>query len=330
MDFGYNQVQAANLAPYLELMMKQQQQPMIDALNRQKLQEGMLNMGSLEYKARKDAQDESDKVNAIKALQASVVEKPSLNNKFYDDNGKPITVDTPGMQLRKGFDKSAYMLKALEMGIDPKNAAEYAKATYEASGMNTEEKQGNVLETLLAKQMSDSNKSDLAQEKLIAQITKANDPYKAAEEVTGRVTDGLFDNDTEDAKAIIAEALLPYKGDPEKFAAIQQLALDSIQKPAEGTDYALAALDVAGLASIPFTGGTGVAAKEGIKAVLLNALKNKLETKGGKATLAALGLGGLAELDRSNYASVLTGDTDFNSKAFKEKLVTLLNTPAVK
>ena len=37
MQIDYQQVQAANLAPYLELMQKQQQQPMMDALNRQKL-----------------------------------------------------------------------------------------------------------------------------------------------------------------------------------------------------------------------------------------------------------------------------------------------------
>jgi hypothetical protein len=315
MDFGYNQVQAANLAPYLEMMQKQQQQPMIDALNRQKLQEGMLNMGSLEYKARKEQQDESDRKNALATLQNYIVDKPSLNGKFYDDNGKPITADTPGMELRKSLDKGGYTTEGIKQGYDPRILAEIMKGVGDASGMNMEEKQGNVLETLLMKQMANGNKSDLAEEKLKRMMTK--DPLKDAEAATlGVSTDWIGTADRDAAKQQVYEQLLSAQDNPDRYKQVQQSAVGAIQKPAETLDYLFAGLDAAGLAASIPSGGTSAVGAQGAKKGLLAALK----TPTGKKIAQGLGLGSVVgQLNRSDYGSVF-GDKDFNSEKFIKAL----------
>jgi hypothetical protein len=68
----FSQVLAAQ-AQANELTNKGLQQPMLDALNRQKLQEGMLSMGSLEYAQRKKMEDDAQTRDASQMLMQSMI-----------------------------------------------------------------------------------------------------------------------------------------------------------------------------------------------------------------------------------------------------------------
>lgn len=338
MQIQYDQVQAANLAPYLELMQKQQQQPMIDALNRQKLQEGMLNMGSLEYKARKDAQDESDRRKSIELFQAALKPKYAVGGKFYDDQGNPYNETSKGASLRDSLDRSMLTSEAAKLGIDPRVLADTVKGYGDASGMNMEEKQGNVLEALLIKQMLGGNKSEsaemkaqLAQDKLDRFLTK--DPTKDAENAVSGVSKDwlgfLGSDDRETAKNTVAKALQDAQDDPERYKQVLNAARASTQsESADALDYALAGLDVAGVAAIPFTGGVSgaapVAARQLIKAgasKINSKLPALLNTKSGKSIAALLGISALAgQKSRSSHKSIF-GDADFNDEEFRQRLL---------
>ena len=131
MRLEYDPIQTANVAPYLELMQKQQQQPMIDALNRQKLQEGMLNMGSLEYAQRKKMEDDAQSRDAALMLQQSM-----LPNK-----------DNTGLEL----DQAKTFKAMLEKGINPKVAAEAMAYAGTGTGATSADKQANAIELLTQK-----------------------------------------------------------------------------------------------------------------------------------------------------------------------------------
>ena len=131
MQIDYQQVQEANLTPYLELMMNQQQQPMMDALNRQKLKEGMLSMGSLEYAQRKKMEDDAQTRDASQILMQSII--PNKDN--------------TGLEL----DQAKTFKAMLEKGINPKVAAEAMQFAGTGTGATSENKQANAIELLTQK-----------------------------------------------------------------------------------------------------------------------------------------------------------------------------------
>lgn len=136
--FTYKDPDPINFAPFMqaeqqakEFAWKQQQQPMIDALNRQKLQQGMLNMGSLEYTQRKKMEDDAQSRDAALMLQQSM-----LPNK-----------DNTGLEL----DQASTFKAMLEKGINPKVAAEAMQFAGTGTGAISADKQANAIELLTQK-----------------------------------------------------------------------------------------------------------------------------------------------------------------------------------
>ena len=178
MRIYYQQVQPANLAPYLELMVNQQQQPMMDALNRQKLQEGMLNMGSLEYAQRKKMEDDAQSRDAAQILMQSMI--PNKDN--------------TGLEL----DQAKTFKAMLEKHINPKQAAEAMQFAGTGTGATSADKQANAIELSTQKlQATADNK------------TKSEDSKTNLLRLSETLSKGMYDPENTQREILTALEMTP-------------------------------------------------------------------------------------------------------------------------
>lgn len=213
MRLEYDPIQTANVAPYLELMQKQQQQPMIDALNRQKLQEGMLNMGSLEYAQRKKMEEDAQSRDAALIIQQSM-------QPYYSKDGIDVPANTEGATQELRLQQAETFKAMLEKGINPKVAAEAMAYAGTGTGATSADKQANAIELLNQKLQS---AKELADEKASGQEAKLNlNQYdKLIESTAGLVGEDFWSNKSRDtAKAELAAAIASAGKDPDKIAQI--------------------------------------------------------------------------------------------------------------
>ena len=167
-----------------ELTNKGLQQPMQDALNAQKLQQGALQNSSLQEVLKEKLKQDSDMKLAQDVAAKSIDSKGLLNRLTFLNNAK-------------------------QAGLDPKNASAYLASFMNDTGLNTKIAANTATATEQRKQ---ANAMQLEGAKALASIAtakarKGNDLTKLIEPMTASMSDGLFDSDQSKAKSALAAAL---------------------------------------------------------------------------------------------------------------------------
>lgn len=199
MQIQYDQVQAANLAPYLELMQKQQQQPMMDALNKQKLTQGDLQTATLQEVLR-------DKLKESTDMQLA----QDIASKSMDKSG--------------AFSRSMYLNQAKQAGLDPINTSKYLSQFLGDTGLNAQ-----IAASIARATEAQKLKDAIALESIknigniqTAKARKGNDAAKLIESMTKSIAPDItpFMNDAnrEQATGALGSAFAAAQTKPEQAA----------------------------------------------------------------------------------------------------------------